>query len=105
MNEFEKMNLLLTMAEFGYTSNRHFDYTPYDWPKEVRDAFQKAKEYPAEIKISAKDNPEVYLKEIKRIAESYYECIGDCDNPLDYDIRYIIEDVEELEKVFNKEDA
>lgn len=104
MTDEEKRQLILVMASLGITSNKNISIYGCKYPKAVRELLKKARDYPKEIRISARDNPEVYLKEIKKIAQDYAECINfTCDNPIDDDIYIIIKDIEILESAFSYE--
>jgi hypothetical protein len=85
MTRDELVYLVELMKMYGYTNNRRIDYIPNDWPEGMRKLFEKGREYPEELKISAETNPEAYFREMKRI------------------IAWLIEDIEELEKAFGKE--
>lgn len=101
MTNEEKDKLIIAMASLGITSNKNISQYYGEYPKMVRELFKKAKDYPVEIRISARDYPDAYLKEIKRIAQGYAECVNDCDNPLENDIFIIIKDIEILEAAFS----
>lgn len=105
LTDEETVKLYNIMSELGYTTNRHIDYIGYDFPDDVRELLEKAKESRKEYKIKMnRDNLCVYLREIKRIGKEYEDCVGDCDNPLDNDIAIIAEDVEIIEEYLkNKE--
>ncbi len=45
-----------------------------------------------------------YLDEIKNIGQSYEDCINWCDNPIEYDIFIIAENVEKIKELLKKEE-